>query len=316
MADVVRTDYSVASDEGELFVREVSPQTQQGSGFLLLVHGLSFPSIADFDLPRPGCSLCEYLAARGINCCIFDLRGYGKSYKPRYGRPVGMAERARDLAAVHRSLQSRHPGARVCLGGLSSGCNCVAEYLSVYDVRPSGLAFVAPCYLLNPAMAHVMRRARILRLLVALMGRPRSVYAVMSRGLLTRRLYKGEEELIDRDTFELFLSLSFEMTCPGKQSLRAPVLSYPDPSRASRPWATLFDAKALRSPLLVLRGDGDEFCCARCAEELARDASAKDSQVVTLAERKHDIHLYKKHDDYFETVYRFAERVVGPGANG
>ncbi len=303
--DVVREDHEVSSEGYRLWARIVRPAGPRSRTVTLFVHGLTFPSVADYDLPVCGASLCEYLALNGHTCCIFDLRGYGQSDKPPYGESVGMAERARDLLSVWQWLKSTQDMHMVSLAGLSSGCNTIAECLRICHEVPERVLMVAPCYLLNPAMRHCLRRARSIRALLTCVGRPRAVYARLSTRLLRNRLYTGEEELMDRQTFERFLSVSIELTNPGRTWLCAPVLRYPEVRGISRLWQPIFDASALTAPLLVIRGDGDEFCCARSAEALLADAGSVGSRLVTLPDRKHDIHLYKRHDDFFEEVHRF-----------
>jgi len=302
---VQRNEYHVISDGHPLFVREICPGNPSKKGYVLFVHGLTFPSIVDFDLPINDCSLTEYLANRGINCCIFDLRGYGKSFKPPYGEPIGMAERARDLSAVYQSLMRKHDTKQISLAGLSSGCNTITEFLETSSVSPHSAVFIAPCYLLNPAMMTVLRRAQIIRFLQSLFGRSGNVYASLGKYLLRNRLYQGEEELIDRETFETFVQLAIEITSKGRSRLSAPVLSYPETRPARKKWDPLFNARILSYPLLILRGDRDEFCCQRSAESLARDVTTKEIEIVTFDNRKHDIHLYKQHLDFFETVFKF-----------
>jgi len=49
---------------------------------LLYVHGSTYPSETAFDLSLGGVSWMEYMAARGYDVWLVDLRGYGKSTRP------------------------------------------------------------------------------------------------------------------------------------------------------------------------------------------------------------------------------------------
>ena len=49
---------------------------------LLYVHGSTYPSETAFDLSLGGTSWMEYMAARGYDVWLVDLRGYGKSTRP------------------------------------------------------------------------------------------------------------------------------------------------------------------------------------------------------------------------------------------
>ena len=50
---------------------------------LLLIHGARVAGIGSFDLPVKGGSLAEDLAEAGFDVYIIDLRGYGKSSRPK-----------------------------------------------------------------------------------------------------------------------------------------------------------------------------------------------------------------------------------------
>jgi alpha-beta hydrolase superfamily lysophospholipase len=304
---VRRHDYEVLSDGKPLFVREICPASPGSREFLLFVHGVTFPSSVDFDLPIEGYSVTGHLARQGVNCCIFDIRGYGRSHKPARGEPIGMPERARDLSAVYDALVQRHAPSAVVLVGLSSGCNTIAEFLRTYKAAPRSAVFIGPCYLLNPEMKLAVQRVRLIRFFQALIGRRGNVYVSVSSRLLVRRLYAGEEAFIDKSVFDRFVAMAIAMTCPGARGLRAPLLSFPDPKRSWRLWDPMFDASAITCPLLVLRGGTDEFCCERTAESLVRDAG-DEARLVTFKDRKHDIHLYRDHRDFFDTIHRFVTR--------
>lgn len=300
-----RVEYEVDSDTGALRVREVLPAEGIGDRMVVFVHGLTFPAGVDFDLPVPGYSLAGHLAGQGIGCLLFDLRGYGQSYKPGYGSPIGIDERAVDLAAICDHLRGRYPNVELCLVGLSSGCNVIARFVKNRSEAPSSVVLIAPCYLFNPAIRAARRRARVFRFLRTLLGRRRSVYVSMGKGMLRDRLYRGEEHLIDANVFERFVDDAIRAQSPGSRRLRAPVLSFPELDSARRLWEPLFDAGAIRCPVLILRGEGDLFCCARTVERLLADIGSSRAQARSFAERKHDLHLYRRHDDFFAAISDF-----------
>src|SRR5881275_3402150 len=49
---------------------------------LLYVHGATYPSSTAFDLKLDGQSWMDYIASRGYDVYLLDLRGYGKSTRP------------------------------------------------------------------------------------------------------------------------------------------------------------------------------------------------------------------------------------------
>ncbi len=72
---IVRREYNLTTNGKALYAREIFPAVQSSGKYVIFVHGLTFPSSVDFDLPRKGYSVTEYLSSKGINCCIFDIRG-------------------------------------------------------------------------------------------------------------------------------------------------------------------------------------------------------------------------------------------------
>ena len=50
---------------------------------LLFVHGATYPANTAFDLKLDGKSWMDYIAARGYDVYLLDLRGYGSSTRPK-----------------------------------------------------------------------------------------------------------------------------------------------------------------------------------------------------------------------------------------
>ena len=63
---------------------------------LLFVHGATYPAESAFDLKLNGLSWMDYIARRGYDVYLVDLRGYGRSTRPpEMSRPAKDNERAR-----------------------------------------------------------------------------------------------------------------------------------------------------------------------------------------------------------------------------
>ena len=77
----------VPSEPGiEIYVRNKRPADMTAfrpERTLLFVHGATYPAHAAFDLKLDGLSWMEYIAARGYDVYLLDLRGYGKSTRPK-----------------------------------------------------------------------------------------------------------------------------------------------------------------------------------------------------------------------------------------
>lgn len=91
-----------SSDPGiRLYVRNKRPEGIAKFGpekILLYVHGSTYPAETAFDLPLNGVSWMDYIAKRGYDVYLVDLRGYGQS-----DRPVEMSQPPEQNAPIVRT---------------------------------------------------------------------------------------------------------------------------------------------------------------------------------------------------------------------
>src|SRR5215208_1489073 len=84
---VVMEEMMVPAEPGiELYVRNKRPvdmTTFRPERTLLYVHGATYPASTAFDLQLDGMSWMDYVAARGYDVYLLDLRGYGRSTRPK-----------------------------------------------------------------------------------------------------------------------------------------------------------------------------------------------------------------------------------------
>src|SRR5438128_4923871 len=75
-----------ARDPGiQLYVRNKRPDGVTRFGpdkIVLFVHGATYPAEAAFDLALDGLSWMDYIAQRGYDVYLMDVRGYGLSTRP------------------------------------------------------------------------------------------------------------------------------------------------------------------------------------------------------------------------------------------
>src|ERR1044072_9313849 len=70
----------------EIFVRNKRPASMTSfrpERTVVFVHGATYPAHTAFDLKLDGLSWMEYIASRGYDVYLLDLRGYGKSTRPK-----------------------------------------------------------------------------------------------------------------------------------------------------------------------------------------------------------------------------------------
>ena len=95
----------------QIYVRNKRPAnltTFRPERTVFYVHGATYPASTSFDLPLDGLSWMDYLAARGYDVFLLDVRGYGRST-----RPPEVAEKP----DAHGPIVRRHRSARHRRGG-------------------------------------------------------------------------------------------------------------------------------------------------------------------------------------------------------
>jgi pimeloyl-ACP methyl ester carboxylesterase len=134
----VTEEMMVPSDPGiEVFVRNKRPAdmaTFRPERTVVYVHGATYPASTAFDLKLDGLSWMDYIAARGYDVYLLDLRGYGKSTRPTEmaqaaaaNAPIVRGDTAvRDIGAVVDHVLKRRNIPRVNLLGWSWGTSLMA----------------------------------------------------------------------------------------------------------------------------------------------------------------------------------------------
>src|SRR5712692_6600300 len=84
---LVTEDMMVPSEPGiEIYVRNKRPADMNSfrpERTVLFVHGSTYPAHTGFDLKLGGLSWMDYIAARGYDVYLLDIRGFGKSTRPQ-----------------------------------------------------------------------------------------------------------------------------------------------------------------------------------------------------------------------------------------
>src|SRR5258705_10002681 len=156
---VVMEEMMVPSEAGiEIYVRNKRPAdmtTFRPERTLLFVHGATYPAHAAFDLKLDGLSWMEYVAARGYDVYLLDLRGYGKSTRPKEmdEKPEANAPLVRgttavkDIGAVVDFILKRRGISRLNLMGWSWGTTLMATYTTQNAGKVERLVLYAPAWI-------------------------------------------------------------------------------------------------------------------------------------------------------------------------
>jgi pimeloyl-ACP methyl ester carboxylesterase len=145
-----------ALDPGiSIFVRNKRPASLTGfrpERTVLYVHGATYPASTSFDLALDGVSWMDYLATRGYDVWLLDVRGYGRStrppemaQKPDAHPPIVRSEVAiRDIGAVVEFILTRRNIPRLNLVGWSWGTTTMATYTAQNPGKVERLVLYAP----------------------------------------------------------------------------------------------------------------------------------------------------------------------------
>ena len=158
-AESVKQDVMIdAVDPGvQLFVRSKMAKNQSrftDDNVVLFVHGATFPSTPDFDLPYQDYSWADWMVGKGYVVYMFDKRNYGFSSREKAmdepaanARPVTRSYLAvRDIGAVVDYIRKKHQVNKVSLVGWSWGAMTAGYYTSLHSEKVQKLVMYAPAY--------------------------------------------------------------------------------------------------------------------------------------------------------------------------
>ena len=158
-ARLVMEEFMVpAVDPGiSLYVRNKHPQGVTkfpGEKILLFVHGATYPSETAFDLQLNGQSWMDYIAQRGYDVYLVDVRGYGKSTRPPEmdkpaadNPPIVRTDTAvKDIGAAVDFILKRRNAQRLSLVGWSMGTTFMGKYASLNPGKVEKLVLYAPVW--------------------------------------------------------------------------------------------------------------------------------------------------------------------------
>jgi pimeloyl-ACP methyl ester carboxylesterase len=150
-----------AADQGiQLYVRNKHPMGQDKYApdkIVLMVHGATYPSEAVFDLDLPGGSWMDYIAKRGYDVYIVDVRGYGRSTRPAVMEEppdknpafADTRDAIRDVSAAVDFILQRRGVTSINLIGWSWGTSIMGGYASQNNAKVNRLVLYAPLWLLR-----------------------------------------------------------------------------------------------------------------------------------------------------------------------
>jgi len=306
-----------ASDPGiEIYVRNKRPADMTSfrpERTVLFVHGSTYPAETAFDLPLGDMSWMEYIAARGYDVYLLDLRGYGKSTrpkemseKPEANPPIVRTDTAiKDVSSVVDFILKRRHIARLNLLGWSWGTTIMATYTAQNPDKVERLVLYAPQWL------------RTTPSLIQTGSGPLPAYRVVRKDQARDRWLTGVPEnkkatLIPAGWFDQWAEATWATDPVGAQmnppGLRAPNGTLQDTAEFWSSGKPYYDPAKITVPTLLVGAEWDRDLPPYMRQTLfPLLVNSPGKRYVELAEGTHTIIMEKNRLKLFEAVQAFLD---------
>ena len=314
-------EFMVPSDPGiEVYVRNKHPAGMREFSperTVLFVHGATYPAHSAFDLELGGTSWMDYIARKGYDVYLIDLRGYGRSTRPPQMSQDPKANPAfattqevmRDVDAAVDFIRKRRGIDKVNLLAWSWGTAITQWYTSEKPHKVAKLALYAPVWIRSTPS------------LVTAGAGPTPAYRVVDMSQARARWLTGvapehQATLIPPGWFEAWAEATLksdpEAARRNPPTIRAPNGVVADGLRYwgnnTIPW----DPAKITVPVLLVKGEWDVDTPAYMAQALfPKLTGAPYKRYVEIGGGTHTLVMERNRMALFETVQQFLdERVV------
>ena len=311
-----------AADAGiQLYVRNKHPQGANkfpAEKILLYVHGATYPSETAFDLQLNGLSWMDYIAQRGYDVYLVDLRGYGRSTRPpemdtpaaEHDPIVRTATGVKDVGAAVDFIRKRRGVDKLNLLGWSWGTSIMGWYTVQNNDKVAKLVLYAPQWIRNTAS-------------LTDSGGKLGAYRSVLRDAAKARWLTGvpedkKAELIPAGWFEAWADATFATDPVGsKQSpqvLRAPNGVQQDSREYWSAGKALYDPAGIRVPTFLAHAEWDaDLPSYMLYEYFAKLTNAPYKRYVQIGEGTHTVIMEKNRMQLFQAVQQFLDEKLDPG---
>ena len=303
----------------KLYVRNKHPagmRSFSGDKVVLYVHGATYPSETAFDLVLNGMSWMDYIARHGYDVYLVDLRGYGKSTRPKEmseppekNPPIVRTETAvKDVAAAVEFIRKRRGVQKINLIGWSWGTSIMGMYTAQNNDKVNKLVLYAPQWIRQTAS------------LVSSGSKP-GAYRTVTRAAARDRWLTGvakekQADLIPPGWFEAWADATFA-TDPdgGGKTLRAPngvVIDGMETWSAGKP---LYDPGLIRVPTFLAHAEWDaDLPSYMLHAYFAKLTNVPYKRYVEIGEGTHTVIMEKNRMQLFQAVQQFLDEDLKPGS--
>ena len=297
-----------------LFMRNKAPaglKFVSAEKTVLFVHGATYPSEVTFDLKLGEQSWMDYMASRGYDVWLVDVRGYGRSSKtaalsqPASANPpfANTEDAVRDVTTAVDFILKRRGIAKLNLMGWSWGTTIMALYTTRKNESVNKLVLYAPVWT-PPTVGKPP-------------APPAGAYRTVTVDTARQRWYNGvpaekQAALIPAGWFDTWARAVLESD-PDGAKLNPPVLRAPNGTMVDilGGWLLgkrLYDAEQIRVPTMLIKAEWDADTPAPMARGLFESLkNAPYKSYVEIGEGTHALMLEKNRMQLFRSVQAFLD---------
>ncbi len=310
-----------AKDPGiQLYLCNRHPQTAESFGpekILLFVAGATYPAETAFDLPLNGMSWMDYIARRGYDVYLVDVRGYGKSTRPPemdqaadQNPPIVRTDMAvKDVGTAVDFILERRGVTKINLMGWSWGTAIMGWYTAQNNDKVNKLVLYAPQWLRNaPSLTGSADK----------LGAYRSVSMASAKARwLTGVPEEKKASLIPPGWFEAWAEATIA-TDPVGSKMNPPVLRAPNGvlQDGREYWGagkSLYDPGEIRVPTFLAHAEWDQdlpsYMLYAYFEKLVNTPYKR---YVQIGEGTHTVMMERNRMQLFESVQQFLDESLKP----
>ena len=307
-----------AVDPGiQLYVRNKRPEgmTQfTPDNIVLFVHGATYPAETSFDLKLDGISWMEYIAQRGYDVYLVDVRGFSRSTRPpEMERPakdnppiVRTDVGAKDVGAAVDFIRQRRGVDRINLLAWSWGTRIMSYYTINNNDKVNKLALYATGWIRSGGKSLTDTGD-------AQLGAYRMVTVAQAKARKAAGLPPGKhQDLMPDAWFNAWAEATFA-TDPWGAKQNPPVIRAPNGStQDTRDFfgagKMQYDPAGIRVPTLVINAEWDVDTPPEMGRGyFARLTSAPYKRLVLIGEGTHSVMMEKNRMQLFREVQLFLD---------
>ncbi len=316
---VVTEDYRIASTTqgNELFIRNKRPAAMTAFSpekTILYVHGATSASEATFDLPLEGISWMDYLARRGYDVFLVDVRGYGRSSHPaemeqpaESNPPIATTDVAvEDVGSAVDHILAKRGVPTLTLLGWSWGCSIVGGYTAQHGTKVNRLVLYAPQWVRKDAAAPA--------------GQPMGAYVTWTPAAGRARIQAGapegrSDDLLPPASFQAWSAAVLDTDPVGAKRnppvVRTPNGVYFDNARYWQAGKPFYDPSKITVPTLIVRGEWDGVLPSYMSQELFQKlTNVRYKRLIEIGAATHFMFLEKNRMQLFQEVQLFLDEPI------